>query len=137
MRRVIGPAFVLGALASGPVLADDLTGRDKLLCSAGTVTACDELGDCTAGPAWSFNVPQFIVVDLRERTLGTTEASGEARSTPIKNLERTGGMIVAQGFENGRAFSFLITEGTGFATIAVARDGIGVLAFASCTPIEK
>jgi hypothetical protein len=137
MRGVIGAAFVVAVLATGAVLADDLTGKDHLLCSAGTVTACDELGDCAAAPAWVFNVPQFIEVDLRERTLNTTEASGEARSTPIKNLERTDGMTVLQGFENGRAFSFLITEETGLATVTVARDGIGVVVFASCTPLKK
>jgi hypothetical protein len=119
------------------VLADDLTGKDHLLCSAGTVTACDELGECAVAPAWVFNVPQFIEIDLRERTLSTTEASGEARSTPIKNLERADGTIVLQGFENGRAFSFLITEETGLATVTVARDGIGVVVFASCTPFKK
>ncbi len=31
----------------------------------------------------------------------------------IKNLEREAGQIVLQGSENGRAFSFLITEKTG------------------------
>ena len=40
-----------------------------------------------------------------------------------------------QGFENGRAFSFLIAEKTGRASIAVARDGLGVSVFGACTPL--
>ena len=45
------------------------------------------------------------------------------------------GFLVLQGFEHGRAFSFLITEKTGRASIAVARDGLGVSVFGACTPM--
>ena len=96
-----------------------------------------QLGECAGGPSWILNIPQFIEVDLNERTLSTTAASGELRSTRIKNLEREDGVIVVQGFEQGRAFSFLITEETGMASIAVARDGLGVVVFGACTPMPS
>ena len=60
---------------------------------------------------------------------------GQNRSTPIKNLERDNGKIVLQGFEKGRAFSFLITEKTGMASIAIAREGLAVSVFGACTPL--
>src|SRR5438093_847135 len=69
--------------------------------------------------------------------LRTTKASGENRSTPIKNLERADGSIFLQGVEKGRAFSFAIEEDTGFATIAVARRGRGVTVFGACTTLNE
>jgi hypothetical protein len=124
---------VLAGLASGPLLADDLKGVNRFLCTAVQASVCFE-DDCESGPAWDWNVPQFIQIDLDKKTLSTTPASGENRSTPIRNMERHDGLIVLQGFEKGKAFSFVIAEETGSVTVAVARDGVGVTVFGACTP---
>ena len=137
MIRPKGFALILiltSVLALSPVLADDLTGASKFLCTAVQVTACADDGECIGGAPWDFNIPQFIEIDLKAKTLSTTKASGENRTTKIKNLERDEGMIILQGYERGRAFSFTIQEQSGMASIAVARDGIGVVVFAVCTP---
>lgn len=126
-------AFAL-LTATTTIWADDVSGADNLLCSAVQVTQCHADGECLSSPPWELNVPQFIVVDLGNKKLSTTEASGENRTTPIKNLERDGGLIFLQGVENGRAFSFVIAEETGMASIAVARDGMAVTVFGACTP---
>ncbi len=123
--------------ASTAVLADDLTGSTSFLCTAAQVTACQSDGECTSGPAWNLNVPQFIEVDLEKKTLSTTEASGENRTTPIKTWERADGQIFLQGVKGGRAFSFAITEETGLVSIAVAMDGRGVIVFGACTPMPE
>jgi hypothetical protein len=92
-------------------------------------------GECTSGPPWEFNVPDFIEVDLEAGLLKTTEASGENRQTPIPRIIREDGMIVLQGFEVGRAFSFNIDESSGTMTAAAARNGLFVGAFGVCTPL--
>ena len=121
-------------IASTAVPADDLTGAKTFLCTAATVNACSSDGECTSGSAWNLNIPQFIEVDLAKKTLSTTKASGENRTTPIKNLEREDGLIILQGAEAGRAFSWVITEETGLATISVAIYGRGVVVCGACTP---
>lgn len=139
MKKLIGLAAILGAiLAVVPAaLADELTGADQILCSAAQATVCSIDGSCTSEPPWKLDIPQFIEVDLAQKTLSTTEASGENRSTSIKNLERDEGVIVLQGYENGRAFSFMIAEEDGMASIAVARDGLSVAVFGACTPMPQ
>ena len=131
---VIGVGLVLVATA---LPADDLTGSDRFLCSSVEVNICTALGDCASEPPWNLNIPQFIEVDLDKKTLSTTVASGENRSTPIKNLERDGDLIFLQGVEQGRAFSFVIAQEDGLASIAVARDGLSVSVFGSCTPMAR
>ena len=138
MKRHHAIPIVLALLfVPASVAADDLTGAESFLCTAAQVTACYDDGGCETLLPWELNIPQFIEVDLAARTLSTTEASGQNRSTPIKNLEREAGQIVLQGFENGRAFSFLITEKTGMVSIAVAREGLAVSVFGACTPMPS
>ena len=96
-------------------------------------TRCAEEGDCYQDLPWNLNVPQFIQVDLVAKRLSTTKASGENRSTPIEYLKRAGGVIVLQGFEGGRAFSFVISEATGMLSAAVAAEGKAVVVFGACT----
>jgi len=118
-----------------PSAADDLTGADRFLCTAGEVTVCAADGDCESGPPSRFNVPTFIVVDLEAGSLKTTQASQENRQTPILHITREDGLIVLQGLEMERAFSFNIDEASGMMTVATARPGMYVGAFGVCTPL--
>ncbi len=136
-NRFACAAFALTATLPGISMADDLTGQDRLLCTAVEVTRCLESGTCTSELPWNLNVPQFIEVDLKAKTFSTTKASGENRATPIRTLLREEGLIVLQGFEMGRAFSFVIHEESGMASVAVARDGLTVSVFGACTPMPQ
>jgi|WetSurMetagenome_2_1015567.scaffolds.fasta_scaffold28331_3 hypothetical protein len=127
-------ALVLALTASG-VWADDLTGADRLLCTAVQATKCVEDGDCYVDLPWNLNIPQFLELDLAGKVMRTTVASGENRVTPIMHLIREDGVIVLQGFEKGRAFSFVITEQTGQLAVAVAAEGRAVSVFGACTPL--
>lgn len=124
-------------LAVWPLYADELTGADAILCSAVEATRCSADGECESGPPWNWQIPQFLEIDLKKNVIRTTQASGENRSTPIKNHERADGKIFLQGVEGGRAFSFVISEQTGMASAAIAADGIAITVFAACTPLTK
>jgi hypothetical protein len=134
MRKTITAATVLAIFS--PALADDVTDSDRLLCSASEVTVCFESSDCVEVMPWELDMPQFIVVDLKKKTLSTTKASGENRSTPIRTLQRDDQEIILQGVEAGRAFSFVIDELTGLLTVAVARDGLSVSVYGACTDAD-
>ena len=124
-------------LAVWPLYADELTGADAILCSAVAATQCSADGECSSGPPWNWKIPQFLEIDLKKNVIRTTQASGENRSTPIKNTERSDGKIFLQGVEQGRAFSFVISEQTGMASAAIAADGITVTVFAACTTLTN
>ena len=127
----------LAFAVSAALFADDLTGAGRFLCTASQATICSVDGECLTESTWNLDIPHFIQVDLQAKTLSTTKASGENRSTPIKNVEREDGLIILQGAENGRAFSFVIAEEDGMASIAVARDGLSVAVFGVCTPMPS
>lgn len=122
-------------LASAAALADSLTGKDRLLCSAVEATVCTADGICESGPPWDWQIPQFLIVDLDRKELTSTEASGENRATPILSLSREDGHIVLQGVQAGRAFSMVLREDNGHAAIAIATDGVTISVFGACTPV--
>ncbi len=122
-------------LASSLVVADDLTGHEQFLCSIGDVTMCSVDWECETDSPSRFNIPDFIVFDLEAGLLKTTEASHENRQTPILHVSREDGLIVIQGLEMGRAFSFNIEEATGVLAVAATRPGGFSGGFGVCTPL--
>ena len=138
MRKICGYTLVvIAVLASHVVWADDLTGSNRFLCASVQATVCYEDGECEIDLPWNVNVPAFIEVDLGTKHLRTTAASELNRATPINHVDRRDGAMVLQGFEMGRAFSWIITEATGQVTVAVAFEGAAVSVFGSCTPLES
>ena len=124
-------------LLASAAWADDLTGADTFLCTGMQVHECTASGGCESGLPWDYNIPVFVEVDLVRQQLRTTEASGEDRSSPIRNLERDEGYIFLQGVENGRAFSAVIAVEPGLATFTIATDGTSFTVFGACTPVRS
>ena len=116
--------------------ADDLKGAQSLLCTAVDASLCTDDGNCVLANPADLNIPEFVQVNLIEKMLSTTKASGENRTTPIRTLERGDGAIFIQGLEQGHAFSFVISESTGTLSAAVALDGQAVSIFGACTPMS-
>ena len=136
MWRYLGAALVLILSLTAPAVhADDLTGSTRFLCSAVQATECFVGGECGIDLPWNLNIPQFIEIDLESKMLSTTAASGANRTTPIEHLESENGVIALQGSENGRGFTFVITEETGQLTVAIATTGEAVIVFGACTPL--
>ena len=113
--------------------AENVEGVDKMICAAAQAQICFETGECFAATPFELQVPDFILIDTKKRTVSTTKASGANRSTEFTHLTREDGLISLQGVEGGRAFSFVIEELTGQLTAAIARDGITVTVFGACT----
>jgi len=120
-----------------PVAADDVTGEVEILCSTLRVKECFADGGCTEGPPETWNIPRFTQINLDDRTLTTTQGSGESRTTPIEYFEREGQQIALEGAEDGKAFSILLEADTGFASIAIALQGSVLAGFADCTPLDS
>lgn len=138
MKQRLAILLFLGcALAMPAAVADEITTAGALLCAAQTANVCTPEGDCISGTPASWNIPQFILVDLDAKRLATTKASGRSRSTPIATLQRKDGFVFLQGIEMGRAFSIQIDEETGDMSAAVAREGVVVAVFGACTPTPE
>ena len=128
--------IVVGLFVALSAWAEDLSDADEFLCSVASIVLCAENGECFDLQPWEADVPQFVVVDMKNKLISTTRASDEHRSSPIATMLRVNGEIVLQGIEAGRAFSFVIDESTGLVTVAIARDGVSVSVFGACTDAD-
>ena len=139
MKRRLLSMACLGLLATSslPPLADNVTGARDLLCTSVQATVCDTYGDCEIGPPWNWDIPQFIEIDLDDKLLRSTKASGENRETAIKNMQQTDGILFLQGIQRGRAFSFVIDEASGMMSVAIAADGRTISVFGACTTTKR
>lgn len=126
--------FVLALISASSVAADTLKDAKRMLCVPGTVSHCVNGEACSSELPETENIPEFIEVDLKKKTLSATRASGQDRTTPILSQARSGGYIFLQGVENGRTFSMVISESTGDLTFVVATDGETASMFGACTP---
>ena len=125
-----------GILAGGLAQAENLEGVDKMICAAAQVQICIENDTCYAATPAELAIPNFVVIDTRKKTISTTRASNQNRSTPFTSVEKIDGLFYLQGIEGGRAFSFVIDEATGHMTVAVSRDGLSVSVFGACTDAD-
>ena len=126
----------IGLLAFVPALAENIVGDNRIVCSPADVKLCFENGECFDASPWEVDIPEFVVIDVRKKTISTTEASPEERTTTFSALEKKDGLLVMQGIEEGRAFSFVIDERTGILTASVARDGVSISVFGACTDAD-
>ena len=124
----------LALMIAAPLNADSLKDANRMLCVPGDVSHCVADIGCKSGLPEDRNIPEFIEVDLKRKTLATTRASGENRSTPIGSQLRQDDHIYLQGVENGRTFSMVISEMTGNLTFTIATDGETASGFGDCTP---
>jgi hypothetical protein len=124
---------VAGILTGGLAQADSLEGVDEMVCAAAQVQICWENDTCYSATPAELGVPDFVVIDIGKKTISTTKASNENRSTSFTSAGKSDGLIYLQGIEGARAFSFVIHEATGRMTVSVARDGLAVSVFGACT----
>ena len=129
-------AVAAGIMVLTAVGAENLDGVSEMICSTGQAQVCLEGGECYSAIPWELDIPDFVVIDTRKKTVSTTKASGLNRSTTFSKIDRTDGLIFLQGIEGGRAFSFVIDEATGQMTIAVSRNGFSVTVFGACADTD-
>jgi hypothetical protein len=125
-----------GLLASSIALAENLEDTDELLCAAARAQICFENGECFEAAPWELSIPDFVVIDTKKKSISTTKASGEDRTSPFTSVDRENGTIHLQGKEAERIFSFVINESTGHMTVAIVRDGVSVNIFGVCTDTD-
>ena len=137
MTRCIGTWVALTAalILTTAALADDLVDADSLLCSTGQAVVCSAEVICESAPSWILDIPQFIIVDLKARTLSTTPASGENRSTPVKNMERSNDHLILQGAEEGHGWDMAISTKTGEMRASMVGEAVSLLMSGTCTAL--
>jgi hypothetical protein len=137
-NNILRWCLVSAGLLSSAAMADAMTGSNAFVCTGLSAARCQlDTGTCEVKAPWDLNLPDFLKLDLAAKRTGTTEASGHERYTTFRTMERANGLIVLQGVDGERAFSWMITEATGEGTMTISSPAAGLTVFTVCTPIDK
>lgn len=133
-RGSLTSAFAIAATAA---LADDVTGKDSLVCTAWQAISCSTATSCETTEAWELNLPDFVKVDLEAQTIGTFEGAAEDRATEIASVLRQDGKVFLNGIQEDRGFTWVINEETGEGTLAIATDTTVISVFTACAATDN
>jgi hypothetical protein len=133
-KKQIIYAILLVFMTVAPAMAGDFDGSQPLIFAAIEIFECAAGGACERVTAESINLPQFLRINFKEKTISGTRGSGEVLITKILDMERFDGKLILQGMENGRGWSMVIAEATGKVALTASDDEVGFVAFGACTP---
>lgn len=134
MKNTFKSSLALFSLALSPLLfAENVQDSQNIVCATSTAVLCIENGDCFRVLPDEIDLPRFILIDTKKRTLSTTKLANRPRNTEVERLMRDGGRILMQGIEQGRAYSLSIEEDIGLLTGVMAKDGVTLSVFGDCT----
>ena len=130
-------ACVVAAIpfVSTAVSAEGLDGSSDAVCAVTHVVACLEDGVCLEGQAKTFDLPELVVLDARNKVLRGAHESGHKEVSPVKNMERNGEQLILQGVENSRGWDIAINTKTGRMSGSSVGDGVSFLAHGTCTAL--
>jgi hypothetical protein len=135
--RVLSASILFGVTlfaSSSASAKDEIDGSANLICAAFDVMACLDGGICSRGEARSFEMPEFMNVDFKDKVVHATydAASDKTANSPIKNSETSGNQLILQGVENNHGWTIAIHRETGRMSLAVVGDEVSFSIFGAC-----
>ena|SRR5208337_3761588 len=133
MKPLAGITMLLGTVAiclawCGTGAAQERSG-DGFVCVPTSVAECTADGECQRGNAQSENFPTSLKVDLKAKTIRTSDPG---RHSGIDQIQRTDGTIILNGLENGRAWVMMIQDKSGNMSATIAGQGESFVVFGVC-----
>jgi hypothetical protein len=64
--------IVAGLVTVGIAYAENLGGVDRIVCAAADVQVCIEHDTCYSAAPMDLGIPEFVVIDIDEKTISTT-----------------------------------------------------------------
>lgn len=131
MRHAIAWLAVLLLAWPAAARAAGVSGSKPILCAVTEALECPYEGECIHETPEGINLPPFIVVDPKAKTL--SEYQGD-RKSPVQTVFEKGAHIVLQGYEE-RAWSAAISKETGRLSVTATSPDAGFVVFGICTDL--
>jgi hypothetical protein len=136
--KLLSAAVLLGMtmFASSSVSAKgEFDGSSNLICAAFDVMACLNAGVCSRGEARTFDLPEFMNVDFKKKTVHVSydaDSEKQTANSPIKNSEVSGNQLILQGVENNHGWSMAINQESGRMSVSAVGHEVTYTIFGAC-----
>lgn len=138
LKVLIGAGFILTA---GLVVAEaaDFDGSKPLLCSVINITECTPNDGCQKTTLEETGMPQFLKVDVPNKTVTPAPPIEGRKPTQIERMERVEGKLILQGAEegvekvhDGLGWTTAISEETGKFILTASGEEVAFVVFGAC-----
>ena len=124
------------------VMAGGFDGSGPLLFASQEVYECSFKNGCQEIEAEDINLPTFLVINFKKKTITAPPESGIKAVSKIERIERKDGMLFVQGAEDGYeggivdgvGWTLAIEEDNGKGVLTGAMPGAAFVSFGVCTP---
>jgi hypothetical protein len=138
MRTALSGALIAFTFGAPPIAASaaGLDGSANIVCAATRVVACAKTAVCVEGDASSFDLAEFMFVDVKAKVV-KARTVGDARKeeSPIRSFEKSNTQLILQGLENGHGWGMSIDQADGRMTAAIAGESASFMIFGVCTAL--
>jgi len=121
-------------LAPLAATAQEAPWPDVVVCSLGEATVCTNEG-CHQATLATLDVPELVRLDLRVGVMHALTPEHAGRRSAFRVMDQTPAKVVMQGYENGRAFSALLTE-AGTLVVSATSEDTTFSMFGRCTDLK-
>ena len=131
----LNTAALLGMMLCVSVAANagsKTDGSSNLLCASFSITACVDGITCANGEARTFDMPEFMWVDFKKKSIHADYDSEKTADSPFKNFQSTDKQLIIQGVENNHGWSMAISKETGRMSLAVVGEEVTFTMFGAC-----
>ena len=133
-------AFVLiSAAAPLAAQAADFDGSKPLLCAVISISECTPNDGCQKTTLEETRMPQFLKVDVPNKTIRPAPSIEGRKPTQIERMERVEGKLILQGAEDGDekvhdglGWTAAISEETGRFILSASGEEVAFVVFGAC-----
>lgn len=123
--------IMLLILSSGFCMAASEAMNDQLLCALTEVIECDELGQCLSVTADDAGLPDFVLVDMKEKKL-MGASSVDSQGSKFSTSETAEGLTILTGVDGGRGWSAVLSADKTRLNATISDEMVGFVVFAAC-----
>ena len=131
----LSTAALLGMMLCVSVAANaesKFDGSSNMICATFSITACVDGITCANGEARTFDMPEFMWVDFKKKSIHADYDSEKTADSAFKNFQSTDSQLIIQGVENNHGWSMAISKETGRMSLAVVGEEVTFTMFGAC-----
>ena len=112
--------------------ASKFDGSSNLICATFDITACVDGVTCAKGQARTFDMPEFLTVNFKKKSIHADYDGDKTADSPFQNFQKTENQLIIQGVENDHGWTFAVSKTTGRLSLSSVGEEVSFTMFGAC-----
>ena len=137
VHHLAGAAALAALIGAAGASAEDpmITGKKNVICASQDIMACVDDAVCMQGKPSTFDMPTFMIVDVKTKAIRAVDSDGSTVTSPIKTHEVTDVSAIMQGYENHRGWTLAVDKMDGSFTLSATGPDVNFMIMGACTQL--